>query len=114
MVTEKVALQQNYMNNVGNLTSVIMNATTVHCTQLISLLMFLQNFHVLQRVILQRRRFLTPHIQILSEQEDITSLKSEVTFIVFQVYAFVGFSSDERGEGITCLQKGRRRAQVPI
>ena len=76
--------------------------------------MFLQNFHVLQRVILQRRRFLTPHIQILSEQEDITSLKSEVTFIVFQVYAFVGFSSDERGEGITCLQKGRRRAQVPI
>ena len=46
-----------------------------------------------------------------SQQENITSLRSEVTFIPFQVdlYVFVCFSLDERDEGITCLPEGKKK-----
>ena len=73
----------------------------VHCTQLISLLMFLPNFRLLLSstagtVSDTSHSKLDEILSLLqSQQEDITSLKSEVT-IVFQVYAFLGFSSDER------------------
>ena len=92
-------------------------ATTVHCFQLISPLMSLPNFCLFQRVILQRRQLIadTSHsklVEILSLlQSQQASLKSEVTFIAFQVYIFVCFLKEMKES--LASQKGKRRAQVP-